>query len=93
MEDRELTDAHDDRFEHQRIADQIVELATIVEAPTNIALYGPWGSGKSGIANLVKSRLRGGQRSTVRSFRRVQVRGESPASDVPDSCRERARRD
>ncbi|MFF1611397.1 P-loop NTPase fold protein [Amycolatopsis sp. NPDC058278] len=59
IEDRELTDAHEDRFEHQRIADQLVELATRVEAPTNIALYGPWGSGKSGIANLVKGRLQG----------------------------------
>ncbi|WP_245192083.1 KAP family P-loop NTPase fold protein [Amycolatopsis azurea] len=57
IEDRELTDANEDRFEHQRIADQLVELATSVEAPTNIALYGPWGSGKSGIANLVKGKL------------------------------------
>ena len=57
IEDRELTDANEDRFEHQRIADQLVELATRVEAPTNIALYGPWGSGKSGIANLVKGKL------------------------------------
>ncbi|GAA1027830.1 MULTISPECIES: P-loop NTPase fold protein [Amycolatopsis] len=59
IEDRELTDVQEDRFEHQRIADQLVELATRVDTPTNIALYGPWGSGKSGIANLVKGRLHG----------------------------------
>lgn len=67
IEDRELTAADDDRFDHKRIADQLVELATTVETPTNIALYGPWGSGKTGIANLMKAKLQ--DRKGVRFIR------------------------
>lgn len=58
VDDRELRRADEDRFEHQRIADQLVELATSVETPTNIALYGPWGSGKTGISNLMQAKVK-----------------------------------
>ena len=49
FDDRELAAAKDDRLAHAGIVDQLAVLATTVTMPSNIALYGPWGSGKSGL--------------------------------------------
>ncbi|MDH2413953.1 P-loop NTPase fold protein [Nocardioides sp. CER19] len=57
IEDRELEAATDDRLAHTGIVDQLAALTTSVKTPANIALYGPWGSGKSGIANLLKGKI------------------------------------
>lgn len=54
IDDRELKDANDDELSHEPFARQLTAIALSIEAPANIALFGPWGSGKSGIANLVK---------------------------------------
>ncbi|MFD7645643.1 P-loop NTPase fold protein [Kitasatospora sp. NPDC059795] len=59
VQDREVAALDEDKLAHEHIADQLEQLVTTVPTPTNIALYGPWGSGKSGIANLLASRLRG----------------------------------
>lgn len=58
INDRELASPTDDRLDHERIANQLVDLVTRVDTPTNVALYGPWGSGKSGIANLVHAKIK-----------------------------------
>lgn len=52
VDDRELAAAKDDRLAHGGIVDQLAALATTVTTPSNIALYGPWGSGKSGMGLL-----------------------------------------
>ena len=57
VDDRELRRIDDDRFEHGRIADELVGLVNLVETPASIALYGPWGSGKTGISNLMREKL------------------------------------
>lgn len=57
LEDREVSDPNEDRLDHQQIAEQLADLALSVPDPSNIALYGPWGSGKSGIGNLVQKQL------------------------------------
>lgn len=57
LQDREVMELQDDQLAHRDIADQLEQVVTTVPTPTNIALYGPWGSGKSGIANLLASRL------------------------------------
>jgi len=59
LDDRELAAVKDDRLAHEGIVDQLAALATTVATPSNIALYGPWGSGKSGIANLLESKIDG----------------------------------
>ena len=59
VDDRELAVAEDDRLAHEGIVDQLAALATTVATPANVALYGPWGSGKSGIANVLKSKIDG----------------------------------
>jgi len=59
IRDRELVSVDDDRLAHAGIVDQLEALVTSVPTPSNIALYGPWGSGKSGIANLLKARIDG----------------------------------
>lgn len=58
IEDREVTDLDQDRLHHGDIADQLGSLVGHVSTPANVALYGPWGSGKSGIANLLRERLK-----------------------------------
>lgn len=57
VQDREVEDPTEDRFDHRQIADQLANLSLSVPDPSNIALYGPWGSGKSGIGNLVQKQL------------------------------------
>lgn len=57
IDDRAISQAADDRFRH---ADLVAELAHLVdsrEAQTNIALFAPWGSGKTGISKLLRSQL------------------------------------
>ncbi|WP_245941645.1 KAP family P-loop NTPase fold protein [Vallicoccus soli] len=43
-----------DELGHKQIAQQLAQLAATVPERSNIALYGPWGSGKSGIGNLLR---------------------------------------
>lgn len=59
IDDRELAAVTDDRLAHGGIVDQLAALATSVQTPSNVALYAPWGSGKSGIANLLKAKIDG----------------------------------
>ena len=47
-----------DLFEHQAIAWRIAELACAAEPPVNIALFGPWGSGKSSIYAPMEARIK-----------------------------------
>src|SRR4051812_38671110 len=57
IDDRAISRAAGDRF---RPADLVAELAHLVdsrEAQTNIALFAPWGSGKTGISKLLHSLL------------------------------------
>lgn len=57
IDDHELSSIDDDRLAHAGIADQLAALVRTVKTPSNIALYGPWGSGKSGIANMLKAQV------------------------------------
>jgi hypothetical protein len=57
LSDREVADPADDRLGHQQLGQQLANLALSVPDPSNIALYGPWGSGKTGIGNLVERLL------------------------------------
>ncbi|KQY06940.1 hypothetical protein ASD37_12550 [Mycobacterium sp. Root135] len=54
FDDQEVSTAGADKLAHLRIADQLAALVVTVPARSNVALYGPWGSGKSGIGNLVR---------------------------------------
>jgi hypothetical protein len=58
VEDRELAPKDPDRFRHQDIVEQLADLAVQVKPPANIALYGPWGSGKSSIASHLEAELK-----------------------------------
>lgn len=57
IRDREVSAVEEDRLGHESIVEQLEHLIKSVPTPTNIALYGPWGSGKSGIANLLRERV------------------------------------
>jgi polynucleotide 5'-kinase involved in rRNA processing len=56
--DRRLTDAAKDKFDHAQIARRVAELVASAEPPLNVAVFGPWGSGKSSLAGLIDASLR-----------------------------------
>ncbi|HET6998185.1 MAG TPA: P-loop NTPase fold protein [Solirubrobacterales bacterium] len=58
IEDRSINKASDDSFRHEDVVDELAELALHGPAPSNIALFAPWGTGKSGIAKLLKPRVK-----------------------------------
>lgn len=51
--DARLDNAEADAFRHREIAGRVAELAATTRTPCNIALYGPWGSGKSSFCHLL----------------------------------------
>lgn len=66
VDDRELAAGGVDRFRHVDVVAQVCELVEVAEPPMNIALYGPWGSGKSSLANQLEASLRGSRARFVR---------------------------
>jgi hypothetical protein len=57
--DRALTLNDRDEFDYEPIAERIADLCCVAEAPVNVALFSPWGSGKSSFFTLIRSRLAG----------------------------------
>lgn len=56
--DVRLREADADAFRHLAIAAQVAELAAVADTPVNIALFGPWGSGKSSFFELLRKSLK-----------------------------------
>lgn len=59
--DRSLTGTDPDAFNHEAIAARIADLTRHTEPPASIALFGPWGSGKSSLYELLCRALEGVQ--------------------------------
>lgn len=57
IDDRALAAVTEDRLSHQHLAQELAWLVSNAKTPANIALFGPWGSGKSSLGNLLKSEL------------------------------------
>ena len=57
IDDRALRAADEDKLRHADFAQELAWLATEANTPANIALYGRWGSGKTGLANLLEDEL------------------------------------
>lgn len=57
IDDRALESVDGDRLRHDDLATELAEVLATVRAPASVALWGPWGSGKSGLANLLKAKL------------------------------------
>lgn len=55
--DRALTDANADALDHDAVAAVLTDLVCNVQTPANVALFGPWGSGKSSIYGMLRARL------------------------------------
>lgn len=55
--DSRLSNTAQDLLDHTAIARAVAEIALSAEAPVNIALFGPWGSGKSSIYTMVKEHV------------------------------------
>jgi hypothetical protein len=67
VDSRALEAAADDRFRHTDLVAELATLVCTVATPANVALFAPWGSGKSGMGNMLATSLRG--RSGVRYVR------------------------
>jgi hypothetical protein len=57
LPDRALTQRDRDEFEYAPIADRIGDLCCVAETPVNVALFSPWGSGKSSLFTLIERRF------------------------------------
>lgn len=57
IEDRSIESSADDSFRHEDVVDELADLALRGPAPSNIALFAPWGTGKSGIAKLLRPKI------------------------------------
>ncbi|GAA1744017.1 KAP family P-loop NTPase fold protein [Microcella frigidaquae] len=57
ISDGRLEGPADDRLEHEALARAVAEVTLTANAPINIALFGPWGSGKSSIYSMIKSHV------------------------------------
>lgn len=68
ISDRALEAAEQDEFRHQTLADRVADLVTEADAPLNVALFGPWGSGKSSIAGFLKENLQRPERGGAVAF-------------------------
>lgn len=55
--DGRLADASGDDLEHDAVAAVLADLVSKVQTPANIALFGPWGSGKSSLYGMIAARL------------------------------------
>jgi hypothetical protein len=57
IDDRAITAIEQDRLRHAGFAEELAQLVRNVKAPANIALFGSWGSGKSGLGKLLCAQL------------------------------------
>ena len=56
--DHSIDDVGADEFDHKQIAARVAELASVAKTPVNVALFGPWGSGKSSFCHLLSEELK-----------------------------------
>jgi hypothetical protein len=47
-----------DELGHEAVAEELARIVLSAPTPSNVALFGPWGSGKSGIGNLLGAKVR-----------------------------------
>ena len=64
VHDRALKSREEDRFGHAEIAERVAELLSCAETPLNVALFGPWGSGKSSFCALLRGEVEARSPST-----------------------------
>ncbi len=57
IEDRALQENGLDLLKHGPLADRVAELVLTADTPLAVALFGPWGSGKSSFRELLRRRL------------------------------------
>ena len=55
--DNRLSPGDADLLEHDALARSVAEIALTAQTPTNIALFGAWGSGKSSIYSMITKHL------------------------------------
>jgi hypothetical protein len=55
--ERPISRDDEDLLGHVRVADTLVSIITRAQTPLTVGLYGEWGSGKTGVINLIAKRL------------------------------------
>jgi hypothetical protein len=67
IDDRAIEKPDQDELRHAGFAEELAELVRVVRAPSNIALFGSWGAGKTGLGKLLCEELdgKGGVRCVI----------------------------
>ncbi len=66
IDDRSLDSADGDEFRHADLAQELTDLVCTVPAPANVALFAPWGSGKSSLGNMLRTNLQARRSAGIR---------------------------
>jgi hypothetical protein len=61
IDDRAIEDASKDFFGHSQFAAQAARTIQVLTTPANIAVYAPWGSGKTSLAKLIEQQFKGSE--------------------------------
>lgn len=69
IHDAEIDDPAQDRLGHVELTAELLQLITQTGTPANIALFGSWGSGKSGIGRLLRAQINNGYSKSMRFAR------------------------
>ncbi|MGH3427277.1 MAG: P-loop NTPase fold protein, partial [Mycobacteriales bacterium] len=68
IDDRALEVKDDDQFGLQTMAVELADMCLQTKTPANIAVLGPWGSGKSSLGKLTLKELSARRKSNVRTM-------------------------
>ena len=77
VDDRALRAVDDDAFRLTDFAQELVALCESTSLPANIALFAPWGSGKSSLANLLEAKFKQSETVAFATFNAFKY-GEVP---------------
>lgn len=63
--DAALPDSVRDALKHDAVARVVADLVRKVDTPANVALFGPWGSGKSSLYGMIEERIKKDRQGTA----------------------------
>ncbi len=77
VDDRTIRSLEQDKFGHTDFIDELASIVETTHTPSNVALFGSWGSGKSSVGELLKERFEGHDKVRFVQFHALKY-GQAP---------------